>query len=544
MIELGVVVLGAPTMNFSLRRYKPTICLPIAHQLRWINADAVVICSRYHITIDHATTANGSEHSSLSDGEDSSGVQVSPSSAAGSQEYPDSLVDNDYLVLYPDEIGPSDSASRPQTSNHHRPVVEVPHPDLRRPPPRRHTTQDRGTYHAPPRAPRHHAPTSTGSVDPSEDYPGYARGPPPPHARPYAHWGPVAVAPPPNFPPSFSSGPLYPSFHPGNSVVPAGQQLVPFASQGQPYGYPHPFSPLPSAGAHGYFPPVPTGPQHMGNPLSPHGGTPYSGQEMMSYGPAPGYFPNYPQSIPVHSVMSPPVLYNQYATVHPPPPAKTPPPPQADTSKDDEKFARLEKILMEQKAEQEARDAALKKAAEEKAAKDESDKKAADEAAARAAAAAQDAADRKAAEDAAKAKADAEVAAATKATADAEASAAKAKADAEEATAKAKADAEEATAKAKAEAEESAAKAKAAAEEAIAKAKAEGDEALAKAKADAETAAAAAAASAAKPPPEKKKPLKFKDAVGRKFSFPFHLCSTWNVSNSQVYAHVLYKIRC
>jgi hypothetical protein len=28
-------------------------------------------------------------------------------------------------------------------------------------------------------------------------------------------------------------------------------------------------------------------------------------------------------------------------------------------------------------------------------------------------------------------------------------------------------------------------------------------------------------------PGEKKKPLKFKDAVGRKFSFPFHLCATW-----------------
>ena len=450
-------------------------------------------------------------------------MQVSPSSAADSQEYPDSLVDNDYLVLYPDEIGPSDSASRPRTSNHNRPGVEVSHPELvRRPPPRRPTTQDRGPPHAASRAPRHHAPTSTGSVDPSEDYPGYARGPPPPHARPYGHWGHVAVAPPPNFSPGFSSGPSYPSYLPGNGVVPAGQQLVPFASQGQPYGYPHPFSPLSSAGAHGYFQSVPTGPQHMGNPLSPHGGTGYSGQEMMPYGPGPGYFSSYPQQIPMHSVMPPPALYNPYATVQSPTPAKTPPPP-VDTSKDDEKFARLEKILMEQKLEQEARDASLKRAAEEKAAKEEADKKAADEAAARAAAAAKEAADRKAAEDAAKAKADAEVAAATKATADAEASAAKAKADAEEATAKAKA-----------EADESAAKAKAAAEEAIAKAKAEGDEALAKAKADAE----AAAAAAAKPPPEKKKPLKFKDAVGRKFSFPFHLCSTWNVSDAPAYAHV------
>jgi hypothetical protein len=32
------------------------------------------------------------------------------------------------------------------------------------------------------------------------------------------------------------------------------------------------------------------------------------------------------------------------------------------------------------------------------------------------------------------------------------------------------------------------------------------------------------------PSEEKKKPIKFKDAVGRKFSFPFHLCCTWAVS--------------
>ena len=28
---------------------------------------------------------------------------------------------------------------------------------------------------------------------------------------------------------------------------------------------------------------------------------------------------------------------------------------------------------------------------------------------------------------------------------------------------------------------------------------------------------------------KRQKPIKFKDAVGRKFSFPFHLCSTWEV---------------
>lgn len=27
----------------------------------------------------------------------------------------------------------------------------------------------------------------------------------------------------------------------------------------------------------------------------------------------------------------------------------------------------------------------------------------------------------------------------------------------------------------------------------------------------------------------KVKPIRFKDAIGRKFSFPFHLCQTWDV---------------
>jgi hypothetical protein len=38
------------------------------------------------------------------------------------------------------------------------------------------------------------------------------------------------------------------------------------------------------------------------------------------------------------------------------------------------------------------------------------------------------------------------------------------------------------------------------------------------------------AAEASKPDTGQKKPIKFKDAVGRKFSFPFELCSTWAVS--------------
>jgi hypothetical protein len=32
-----------------------------------------------------------------------------------------------------------------------------------------------------------------------------------------------------------------------------------------------------------------------------------------------------------------------------------------------------------------------------------------------------------------------------------------------------------------------------------------------------------------KSPPEKRKPIRFKDSVGRKFTFPFELCATWQV---------------
>jgi hypothetical protein len=139
---------------------------------------------------------------------------------------------------------------------------------------------------------------------------------------------------------------------------------------------------------------------------------------------------------------------------------------QSDTTKD-EAIARLEKLIIDERVEREAREvareAALAKAAADKAAAEEravADQKIAEEAAAKATAIAKAEAEEKAAEDAAKAKKAAEDAAAA-----------------------------------------AAAEAKKAAEDAN------------------------------KPPPEKKKPIKFKDAVGRKFSFPFHLCSTWQVSS-------------
>jgi len=50
-----------------------------------------------------------------------------------------------------------------------------------------------------------------------------------------------------------------------------------------------------------------------------------------------------------------------------------------------------------------------------------------------------------------------------------------------------------------------------------------------------------------KPKPTEKMPIKFKDAIGRKFSFPFHLCQTWTVSapsslQSTVLAYLIYLL--
>ncbi|TKA72433.1 hypothetical protein B0A49_06137 [Cryomyces minteri] len=121
---------------------------------------------------------------------------------------------------------------------------------------------------------------------------------------------------------------------------------------------------------------------------------------------------------------------------------------------EDDKYSRLEKLILEQEQQRVAREKAL----EAKAAKEAADKKAAEESAA------------------------ALTAAAKKARAEAEA--------------------------------EAAAKAKTAKEAA--------DKELAETKKKLDAAEAAKA-----PPDDKKPPIKFKDAVGRKFSFPWHICKTW-----------------
>ncbi|KAL8928689.1 MAG: hypothetical protein Q9172_000827 [Xanthocarpia lactea] len=434
----------------------------------------------YNITIEPTSAAAGSDQSSsISDDEDSSGtgVQVSPTSAAGSQEYSDPLDENEgSWVLYPHEIGPSDSASRPRTSNQHRPILEAPQPDpVRRQSAHRQRPNERAHHHPVPRARRPHLPTSSGSVDSHEEWPAYGHGPPQYYGRTYAHYGHATAASPPNYAPSYSSATGYPPF-PTTNVPPPGQQLVPFASPPVNYNYP-PYQGAAAGGqAPGYFPP----PQHaapsLGNPMIHHpGAPPYSGQEMIHHNQTAQFYPYPPQGYGMHQAVAPAAAYLPFQAVYSPSPvpANTTPPPSTDNSKDDEQFARIEKLFLDQKAEQAAKEAAAIKASEEAAAKAAADKKYAEDIAAAAAAAA---------------------AAAT----------------------------EEAEKKAADKAAEEAAKA---AEEA-AKAKAAADEAEKKA------AEAAAAAPPPPPPPpeEKKKPIRFKDAVGRKFSFPFNLCSTWDVS--------------
>ncbi|KIX00269.1 uncharacterized protein Z518_10408 [Rhinocladiella mackenziei CBS 650.93] len=105
---------------------------------------------------------------------------------------------------------------------------------------------------------------------------------------------------------------------------------------------------------------------------------------------------------------------------------------------------------------------------------------------------------------------------------------------ADEAAAAAKSAAEKEAADAAAAAQEEAKKVK---EEAEAKLK-EAEEAAAKAKAEAEEAEKKAAAAA---PPEKKPPVRFKDAIGRNYNFPWERCCRWRDMESlinQAFAHI------
>lgn len=91
---------------------------------------------------------------------------------------------------------------------------------------------------------------------------------------------------------------------------------------------------------------------------------------------------------------------------------------------------------------------------------------------------------------------------------------------------KARADAKAAVLKAEADAKAAVERAEAEAKAAIEKAQKQAAEAVAEAQKRAEFLVEQALAPVKD---EKKRPVKFKDAIGRKFSFPFHLCATWAV---------------
>lgn len=456
--------------------------------------------TRFSITID-SPDPHGSDHS-LSDEEDSSVVQVSAPSE-GSYDYPDH--DEWAHLSYPDELKPSDSASRPRTSHRNRSLHGSRPASGRRQPSRRQMISERESLG--PRARRHRSPESPGSAD-SEEFPDhYPRNP---HDR---RW-PSAPPAPGGYAQSASSGPSYNAYPPGhapyshpNGPLPS-DQLIRFGHAnpgGQPYGSaPYPYGPqVPSSGAPMY-PFYAQDQAHRGHPRQPsqsridphnpsqplmhpmgaHGSpSPYTGSpfhhEMMPY--APNAYYNYRDPYSMAQGMMPQSYFPSYPQVPSPTQAEaasSPAPPSADAAKD-EAIARLEKLILDDRTDREnkeaARQAAIEREAAEKAAREQQlahDRKIAEEAAALARADAE----KRAAEDAAKAKEEAEKAAAAAAS-------------------------------------EAAAAATVAA---------------------AEAANAAAAEAAKKPAPEKKKPIKFKDAVGRKFSFPFELCGTWQVRASEL----------
>ncbi|KAJ5899821.1 hypothetical protein N7495_004565 [Penicillium taxi] len=358
----------------------------------------------------------------------------------------------------------------------------------------------------PPRA-RRHSPESPGSAD-SEEIPGH-------YPRERTRWAPPAPPAPGGYPQSTSSGHsfTYPQgVHPfPHQNGPSSDQLVHI--NGQPFNAGYPYGPQYPHGApiHPYFAQDQAHPRHpphqpqsrmdphnpsqpqMPHPMAPHAPSAYPGSpylhEMIQfpsnyfnnfrppYPMYPGmvpqsYFPNYPQQVPSPSQPEP---------KSPPPPAPAEEPKEApkDTAHEDA-IARLEKLIMDERTEREDKEKArlesIQREKDAAAALEEQlahDRKITTEAAALARADAE----AKAAEDAAKAK-------------------------------------EEASAAAAAAASEAAAAATAAATAAAAAAVTEA----------AAAASAATEAAASKPPAEKKKPIKFKDAVGRKFSFPFELC--------------------
>ena len=456
--------------------------------------------------------------------EDSSDGQDSPISGPRSHGYHDPYDDEWERLPYPDEeIKPSNATSRLRASREarNRNTIQGSRSGSGRPARRR--AQGRESFSRQEsfsrRSRRTPSPESPESVSSAEEYI---------HEMPQdrRYWPPVTQGS--GFPRGSSSGPSYP-YAPGagshgpygrpGSSQPPSDQLIRLGHHGQvgqpayspsmyPYGPQFPnhsgasmspfFQDHPGHPMHPLH--HPAGPHARGRahgspqPFPPHGALPYGGlpmnpHELVPYG-SNGY---YPFRDPY--AMVPEITHPSYMGAYPPRGAtpnqeesrKSPDPPPADAAKD-EAIARLEKLILEERTEREAREA------REAAKQAEIEKEAAEQAAKE------------------------ERAAHEKQIAEGAAAAAKAEAEQK---------ASEEAAKAKQEADEAAA---AAAEAAAEAATAAATEAANAAKAEAVAAAAAEATAAAEAAtPEKKKPIKFKDAIGRKFSFPFELCATWQV---------------
>ncbi|RMJ26617.1 hypothetical protein PHISP_02489 [Aspergillus sp. HF37] len=395
----------------------------------------------FNITIDPSPHA--SDHSSVSDEEDSSGVQVSPPSDLGSHDFHDPYDEWAHLP-YPDELKPSDSASRPRTSHHsHRPVHGPRSGSGRRRVSRRHLVQERESLSRRRRPP---SPESPESADSADEYPApYGRLP---QGRRF--W-PSAT---PDYAHSSSSGPSY--VYPHGAAPNANRAssrrrriTILFMDMGLNSSNLMVHLHLPSffmVTIRGIMPKATkvllmaeakcTIPPNGQRPMLPI---------LMDLLMSRESYPMVPPGMVPHS------YFGSYPRVPSPNQVESSPSPaqaSADVAKD-EAIARLEKLILEERTEREARQAALEQEAAEKAAKEEKaahEKKIAMEAAAVARAEAE----QKAADEAVKAKEEAEKVAAA-----------------------------------------AAAEAAAAATEA---------------------ANAAAASQPPPPPPEKKKPIKFKDA--------------------------------
>ncbi|KAK5107828.1 hypothetical protein LTR62_000642 [Meristemomyces frigidus] len=421
-----------------------------------------------------------------------------------------------YELVSDDEIDPSDSASRSRHPVSRRRTTEVrPAPQRRHssrrvvgrvdeqeesPPPIRRRATHTATRHR--RAESRRTPSDeSASVASYDDHPfGHHGAPQPPRAPQYpSGYRHVPAQSHGGYPPSLNSAQYpdpgqYASQHalvhmqPPQAPDAFGYQPNPFTPQGP---QPNPFSPLSSAGGNSYFPeghgPPPSlihrpgpaqrpqsfvAPSHYGSEMavSPYQYPPHPGMGMPPYGYGPMSWPYPPPQQPMSQTSSPA-----------PPPVN----PELDALR-----AQLAEENDKLKADLQSKDVAEKaKAAEDleklrKTVKKFEEMQAAAEAAAIA----------KAAEEAAEKKKKAEIAEAEK----------KAKEGAEK-------KAEEAMKKAKEEHEKVLAEVKKKQEEAEKKHKELEEEAKKNAPL----------------PDSDKAPIKFKDAVQRTFSFPWHLCKTW-----------------